>query len=217
MRDVSHQIEYWNRIGPTKRFGHPVNLDRLRRLLVPESRILDVGCGYGRVLEILYGQGYRNLIGIDPAPAMVAAALRRLPGVTVQQMSPSVLPLSDASVDGVLVFTVLTCVPTDEGQRDLIREIERVLRPGGLLYISDLWLQPDERNLERYERHRATYGVYGVFELAEGVVLRHHDRRWMEALTQNFAPVALDEIVVDTMNGHRAQAFQWFGRKAVPV
>jgi ubiquinone/menaquinone biosynthesis C-methylase UbiE len=86
-------------------------------LLAPDSHILDVGCGYGRVLEILYREGYRNLVGVDPAPAMVAAARQRLPGMILQQMSPPALPLPDASVDAALVFTVLTCVPTDDGQR----------------------------------------------------------------------------------------------------
>jgi hypothetical protein len=86
-----------------------------------------------------------------------------------------------------------------------------------LLYISDLWLQQDERNVERYERYEPQYGVYGVFELAEGVVLRHHHRRWIDELTKNFAPLALDEIVAGTMNGHTAQTFQWFGRKTTPT
>lgn len=43
--------------------------------------------------------------------------------------------LSSTSVDAVLLFTVLTCVPTDDGQQAIVREAGRVLRPGGLLYI----------------------------------------------------------------------------------
>ena len=116
-------------------------------------------------------------------------------------------------MDAVLLFTVLTCVPTDEGQRAIVGEVGRVLRPGGLLYISDLWLQSDARNVQRYVRDESKYGVYGVFDLPEGVTVRHHARRWIEVLTEAYQPMALDDIQVQTMNGHQANGFQWFGLK----
>jgi SAM-dependent methyltransferase len=119
--------------------------------------------------------------------------------------------LPDASVDGVLLFSVLTCIPTDEGQRALLKEVHRVLNRGGLLYISDLALQTDERNLERYARDEQKYGIYGVFDLPEGVTVRHHDPKWIENLTSDFEMVALDDVDVVTMNGNPAKAFQWFG------
>jgi hypothetical protein len=52
-----------------------------------------------------------------------------------------------------------------------------------------------------------------VFDLPEGVTVRHHDPRWLEALTQDFDTLALDQIDVQTMNGHPARGFQWFGLK----
>jgi hypothetical protein len=57
------------------------------------------------------------------------------------------------------------------------------------------------------------YGTYGVFELPEGVVLRHQEPRALEALTAGYETVALDHTVVETMNGHRASGFQWLGTK----
>jgi SAM-dependent methyltransferase len=122
-------------------------------------------------------------------------------------------PLPDASIDGALLFSVLTCVPTNDGQLAIIKELLRLLRPGGLLYISELWLQQDERNLARYDRDEQKYGVYGVFDLPEGVTVRHHDRQWIKQLTRDFQLVALDDIEVTTMNGNPAHAFQWFGLK----
>ena len=218
MQDLDRQIDYWNRIGPAKPFGHPVNFDRLAQWVALDSRILDFGCGYGRVLDLLNNRGYHNVIGVDPAPAMVAAARQRFPTIEVQPLVSSPhLDLPAASVDAALLFTVLTCVPTDEGQRAIVREVGRVLRPGGLLYISDLWLQPDARNTERYVRDESKYGLYGVFELPEGVTVRHHDRRWIEALTEGYEPAAVDDVQVQTMNGHPANGFQWFGFKAFNI
>lgn len=191
-----------------------MNFERLDRWLDRDSRILDLGCGYGRVLGSLFEHGYHNLIGLDPAPAMVALARERYPLITFEVISaPPHLDPSDAAVDAVLLFSVLTCVPTDEGQRAIIREVGRVLRPGGLLYISDLWLQTDERNKDRYLAGQLKYGTYGVFDLPEGVTVRHHDPRWIESLMQDFDELALDAIDVHTMNGNPAKGFQWFGSK----
>jgi hypothetical protein len=115
-------------------------------------------------------------------------------------------------VDAVLLLGVLTCVPSDEGQRSIIQEIYRVLRKGALLHIGDFWLQTDQRNQERYKRGLERHGTYGVFDLPEGVTLRHHSRQWIEELTHLFHQIAIDDIHVTTMNGHPALAFQWFGR-----
>ncbi len=211
MIDLNSQYEYWNTTGTQKSFAHPLNLRRVRQWMSDEGCILDFGCGYGRVLGELYKEGYDKLIGLDFSPAMIAAARAQYPEIAFEQIQSLTIPLPDASVDGVLLFSVLTCIPTDEGQRELLREVNRVLSRGGLLYISDLWLQTDERNVTRYERDEQKYGVYGVFDLPEGVTVRHHDPKWIETLTSDFTTVALDEIEVVTMNGNPASAFQWFG------
>lgn len=213
MVNLDCQVDYWNRVGPSKPFGHPLNFERIKQWLSPESRILDLGCGYGRTLGLLSESGYYNLIGFDPSPAMIVAARQRFPTITFEELDSTDLPLADASVDAALLFSVLTCVPTDDGQERIVEEVGRVLRPGGVFYISDLWLQTDERNLERYLRDEAKYGRYGVFDLPEGVTVRHHDPRWIENLTRDFEMIALDEIEVVTMNGHPAKGFQWFGLK----
>jgi SAM-dependent methyltransferase len=207
------QVDYWNRVGPGKPFSHPLNFDRLRQYLSPASRILDLGCGYGRTLALLSEAGYHNLIGFDLAPAMVASARQRFPAITFEEYEFPKLPLDDASVDAILLFSVLTCVPTDDGQRTIVEESGRVLRPGGLFYVSDLWLQTDERNVERYTRDEPKYRTYGVFDLPEGATVRHHDPRWIQELTRDFDTLALDQLEVVTMNGHAAKGFQWFGMK----
>jgi len=208
------QIDYWNQVGPTKPFAHPVNIEELGRWVSPTDRILDYGCGYGRALGLLYANGYTNLIGVDPAPAMIDAARQNFPAISFDILNDDQrVQLPDGSVDGVLLLSVLTCVATNEGQRAIISEITRVLRPGGVLYISDMFLQTDSRNVERYVRDEKKYGIYGIFDLREGVIVRHHTRGWIETLTKDFESLELEEISVHTMNSHSAKAFQWFGRK----
>ena len=214
MQDLDVQLDYWNRVGPTKPFSHPVNVEKFSQFVGPSSRILDYGCGYGRALRILESEGYSDLIGLDPAPAMIAAARKTSPGISFEVLEDfRSLALPGESIDAVLLFTVLTVVPTDGGQRAIMSEITRVLRPNGVLYISDMFLQTDARNVQRYERDREKYGIYGVFDLSEGATVRHHDPRWIEELTRQYETLALDDIQVQTMNGHPASAFQWFGRR----
>ena len=208
------QIDYWNQVGPTKPFAHPVNIEQLGRWVSRTDRILDYGCGYGRALGFLHANGYTNLIGVDPAPAMIDAARQNFPAISFDVLNDyQRVQLPDGSVDGVLLLSVLTCVPTNEGQRAIISEIIRVLRPGGVLYISDMFLQTDSRNVERYVRDEKKYGIYGIFDLGEGATVRHHTRGWIETLTKDFESLELEEISIHTMNGHSAKAFQWFGRK----
>lgn len=206
------QNDYWDLIGASKTFAHPINFARLDSWLMPTSRVLDLGCGYGRALSELAAHGYRHLQGVDPSPVMVAEARRRVPAATIERLTGfphTTIP--DGTIDAVLLLAVLTAVPGDAEQRALVAEAARVLKPGGLLYISDLWLQDDGRNRERYARGAPGYG-YGVFTLPDGGVLRHHTHDWMTALTAGFSTAALDEIQVTTMNGHVAKGFQWFGR-----
>jgi SAM-dependent methyltransferase len=208
------QIDYWNQVGPTKPFAHPVNIEQLGRWVSRTDRILDYGCGYGRALRFLHANGYTNLIGVDPAPAMIDAARQNFPAISFDVLNDyQRVQLPEASVDGVLLLSVLTCVPTNDGQRAIISEITRVLRPRGVLYISDMFLQTDSRNVERYVRDEKKYGIYGIFDLGEGATVRHHTRGWIETLTKDFESLELEEISIHTMNGHSAKAFQWFGRK----
>ena len=49
MDSLDHQVSYWNVVGSIEAFGHRLNIDRLRGEVSPDGRILDFGCGYGRL------------------------------------------------------------------------------------------------------------------------------------------------------------------------
>jgi ubiquinone/menaquinone biosynthesis C-methylase UbiE len=95
----------------------------------------------------------------------------------------------------------------------LISEIERVLNKGGILYINDYLINHDKRNLERYKKYQDKYGTYGIFELPEGAVFRHHTKEHIQILTEGFEQLLFKEIVYDTMNGHKSNGFYYIGKK----
>jgi SAM-dependent methyltransferase len=214
MSGLENQRRYWDTAGATKTFTHPVDFDWLRSL-DRTARLLDYGCGYGRVTALARQHGFTAVEGVDTSPGLVERARRTHPGLPFRVLpDPPRLPHPDGGVDAVLLLAVLTCIPTDHGQRRLLTELARVLRPGGLLYVSDLLLQTDPRNLARYEQDADRYGTYGVFETSDGAVCRHHRLTWLrDELLAEFTVTATRELSIETMNANPARAMQILATK----
>lgn len=208
--------DYWDRVAWEKRFSHPVDFKRLEPLAPRLGRVVEVGCGYGRVLAALVEAGWSDAIGFDAAGEMIARGRLEHPGLDLRHHPPGPLPLEEESVDLVLLFAILTCIPGTEDQHALVAEAGRLLVPGGLLYVSDLWLQEDGGNRARYEEGLRAGYPRGVFPHPEGLLLRHHTRSHVKDLFAAFERVDLVTLEVATMNGNGARAFQYFGRKPVP-
>ncbi|AXH95745.1 class I SAM-dependent methyltransferase [Ornithinimicrobium avium] len=97
------------------------------------QRALDVGCGTGMLTAELVGRlGVDNVAACDPAPAQLAAARARCPGVDVRQASAEDLPFEDDSVDVCLAQLVLHFVPDPERG---VAEMARVTVPGGRVAV----------------------------------------------------------------------------------
>jgi SAM-dependent methyltransferase len=213
MENITSRTSYWDRVANEKRFSHPLRLEWLARCANTQARILDYGCGYGRTLGELSVAGYENLVGVDFSELMLDRAHLTVPRAGLVRNDGHGLPFQNDCFDAVLLFAVLTCIPDGSEQRLLLTEIEGVLRPGGLLYLSDVLINNDPRNRERYEQYAEAYGCYGVFKLPEGVVVRHHEREWIEEITSSFQQLEYEPFTVTTMNGNASAAFQYLGRK----
>lgn len=101
----------------------------------PTDRILDVGCGAGGALVLaaeVVGEG--NLAGADPTTALAATARKRLPGARIEVAPAEDLPFDDASFN--LVWTIASHHHWGDSRSGL-REILRVLEPGGRLLLAE--------------------------------------------------------------------------------
>ncbi|MBN1304796.1 MAG: class I SAM-dependent methyltransferase [Anaerolineales bacterium] len=211
--DPDHQVEYWDRVADQKTFTLPVHVSLLTNYLTLQSRILDYGCGYGRVGNLLAQAGFTQVTGVDFSPEMIRRGRDMHPGLNLEVIPEGGLSYPADAFDAVLLVAVLTCIPTNAGQRELINTTRNLLRPGGLLYLVDYGLQEDERNLRRYRQFADELGAYGMFRLPEGVIVRHHSLDWIDTLTDEFETLDKSSVTVSTMNGHCANAFQHLYRK----
>ena len=98
----------------------------------PDARVLDVGCGTGAFLTDLKRRGYRNLSGVEPDPDLARGIP---PDITVQHCGAEHMPFADNSFDAVYVYAVLHHLKGHEAWRRSVAEMDRVLAPGGLLFI----------------------------------------------------------------------------------
>ncbi|MFG6368740.1 MAG: class I SAM-dependent methyltransferase [Lachnospiraceae bacterium] len=207
------QKNYWNLVSNTKIFTTPFQTNIFSSYVTKDSVILDIGCGYGRTLNELYSLGYKHLSGLDFSSGMIQRGKVMYPNLDLRLKNNDSIDIMDNSVDAVILFAVLTCIVSNTEQEKLIAEIHRILKPDGILYINDFLLNTDERNIKRYQQYQEQYGIYGVFELPEGAVLRHHDEKWLHCLLAGFAQLEYQHLTFTTMNGHTSNGFYYFGKK----
>ena len=112
--------------------------------------VVDLGCGSGAftpfVARVVGEQG--EVYAVDIQPAMLRQLKRKLArtenqdikNIEVKQASAYDLPFADESIDLVYMVTVLQEIP-DRGRA--LREIRRILRPGGILAVTELLPDPD--------------------------------------------------------------------------
>jgi SAM-dependent methyltransferase len=212
---IDAQQRYWDDVAASARFTHPLNVAALTRYVARCDPVLDFGCGYGRVLHELERAGFSSLTGVDSSRGMLARARTLVPQASLLLAEQYPLPLPDASFQCAILFAVLSCHPTDAAHEAIVEELCRLLRPGGIVYVSDFLLQTDAPRRERYERFRGAYGVFGTFETDDGAVMRHLDSQWFRRLMTPFAQLDLHVISLETMKGNAAIGFQYVGRLPV--
>jgi len=143
--------EYSKRIGGELE-QKPMEREMLARFAaeVP-GRICDLGCGPGHVARYLHENG-ADTFGIDLSSGMVEQARLNNPGIPFEQGDMRALTLDDDSLGGIVALYSIIHI-SREDVTAVLRELRRVLQPGGRLLVGfhkgtevlhrdEIWDQP---------------------------------------------------------------------------
>lgn len=120
-------------------YGQGFTFTGLLGLLPSDYVVADLGCGTGPVAAQLASY-VKQVIAVDNSTAMLKAARKRLDALNLQNVDLrrgdlAALPIEEAACDAALLLLVLTYVPDPPAA---LREMARVLKPGGRAVVVDL-------------------------------------------------------------------------------
>jgi SAM-dependent methyltransferase len=152
----------FGRLAPVYDRIRPVddNWRRVYDLVVAEAdlhgrRVLDLGCGTGRLSKELAEGGVAKVWGVDASQEMLAVARQNVPnGVGLKEGRAEQLPFRDAWFDRVVMWLVCHLVDRPAA----FREVARVLVPEGRLAVVTF----DTRHFERYWLNRFFPGIQEI-------------------------------------------------------
>ncbi len=197
---------YWRGEGSAKTFTHPLPEEWLAGI-DRRARVLDYGCGYGRLTPVLQTAGFRAIDGYDPSPQLVARAARENPGANYTSERGR---LRDFSYEVVLCLAVFNCLPQPDSQEDAARLIDSVSGPGSVLCLSDYLIEDNPHYGERYAQAQA--GIHGCFRSGEAT-FRHHGQGHFERLFSAWTSERERSVQGRTMNGNPVNIRQWLFHK----
>ena len=207
----------------------------LTRRVMNGRNVLDLACGNGRWLDRFQSASY---VGLDLNKGMLSEAARVHPNQRFVQGDMTAIPFADESFDGVLsMFGAMGHLPLD-GQRMMLDEVHRVLRPGGVALITNgnmmspfalpVTLSGNRVNLEgvRFRVYSTTpkrfAKLLGRFRI---IALESYDHSFIPMLPVKFAAALLGrdyrgdyEQLMD-IYGHCAfiPTLRWFGKQLVAL
>lgn len=153
------------------------------------KRILDLGCGAGRTTKILR-QNFDMVIGTDISRPMIEKAQKLHPDINFNIASATNLPYADEWFDAVFFsFNGLDYLYPETEREKALREIKRVLKPGGLFAYSshNSWALPIRkdrlinlfRNLPRISsRYYLDYRPFGAVLTYHGSPIQTDVRKY---------------------------------------
>ncbi len=192
--------------------------------LSPGARILELGCNTGKVAVWLAGKGFL-LVGVDInsqaiADAKLWAASNGLE-TRIELIAADFLEWQPCEMDfdAVSLIRVLTCIPDRSHWESCLARAVSFLRPGGLLYVDDFFMDLEGTTYRnRYQAGAAKGWREGNFAVNDEsgslqFVAHHHTEAEVTFLNDL---VDQDHYLLHhstSMNGHPCLMFEYIGRK----
>jgi SAM-dependent methyltransferase len=180
----------------------------LRGNIAPGMRILDAGCGYGRNLVHLLREGCEVFAvdaspeGVDHVRQLAGILAPQLPAKNFQVAAIEQMPFPDGFAEVVICNSVLHFARDERHFHDMLAELWRVLRPGGMLFI-----RIGSRIGMSFPQVRK--GIYRIGDGSEWFLV---DEQMLLDLTGELDAVLVDPLKTTIVQDHRCMT-TWVLRK----
>ena len=180
----------------------------LRGNITPEMRVLDAGCGYGRNLVHLLREGCEvfavdaNAEGVDHVRALAAQLAPHLPATNFRVGPIEKMDFPDDFADVVICSSVLHFARDEAHFLAMLKELWRVLRPGGMLFC-----RLGSRIGMNFERLRGN-----IFRINDGSEWFLVDEAELMQMTRQMNAVLVDPLKTTIVQDHRCMT-TWVLRK----
>lgn len=153
-----------------------------------DSSILDLGCGYGRVLKHCYDLGFRRITGIDISSKLIERAKRICP--QGQFFQGDIKKLNGVGkFDLVLLCGVIEYLIEDTDREALVYEISKHLTSHGKVLLESFIIDDNEKIYKKSEKQGYSYGT---IVLSSGLTLKHSTVDGIDSLFEKFGFRKLD-------------------------
>lgn len=109
--------------------------------LKDDAKILDLGCGNGRLIKVLdqVGRNY-DYLGVDFSANLLEQAKQKFPKYNFQLADMSQLDFPECSFDAICLIASFHHLPNKKERLELLKKIHHWLKPGGVLFMTNWYL-----------------------------------------------------------------------------
>jgi ubiquinone/menaquinone biosynthesis C-methylase UbiE len=147
--DIFSQTVEFDRWAYGSEEVQPEEAIMLERYLDPERSVLEGGTGGGRLIRSLQVRGFKSLSAFDFVPAMIEVARKKDASKSIEfrVLDATKLDYADATFDQAFYLQqIISGLDSDAARRQALRELHRVLKPGGVALISFLGFEARTRS-----------------------------------------------------------------------
>ncbi len=125
------------------------DMEKISTYLEQNDKILDIGCGSGRMVKILKDKNI-DYVGIDISEALIKIARKRYPNNNFMVGDGLSLSFPDCTFDKIFCIRTFHHIPSPNLRIKFLKGIAKVLKPNGLLVITvwNLWGLKSKRNIK---------------------------------------------------------------------
>ncbi|MEI6499213.1 MAG: class I SAM-dependent methyltransferase [bacterium] len=163
---INKTIADYNKIAPlwsSKRSHLPSDIIELKKYIQTDDRILDLGCANGYLIELF--ENISNYIGVDVSDELINIAKTKYPEGNFIHIEPNQIPFPDASFDKVFCLSTIHHIPGEEERLKFMAEINRVLKPNGLLILT-AW-DTNSEMFAWWQKNKASFAEYDEMDTSD--------------------------------------------------